>query len=265
MHDDGRDSCWRPSCASRGSSTRRSACWSAAAAICLGYTGQSLFLPNWFVRRRGLALSIAFSGVGVGSIILLPWLQALIARCRLARRVLGIGLRRAGRCWCRSTCCCGGAPRISGSRPTATPRRGRRRRRGTTERRRPRLGRDRLDLGARLAHGTLLVDRARLFLRALRLVRGAGAPDEIPDRDRLHCDRRRLGRSASSASSAIPGQIALGHLSDRIGREWVWTVGCLGFALCYVALLALPVRTNTDAALCRWSSRRARSAMASPR
>jgi len=39
--------------------------------------------------------------------------------------------------------------------------------------------------------------------------------------------------------AGIPGQIALGHLSDRIGREWVWTVGSLGFALCYVALLLL--------------------------
>ena len=35
----------------------------------------------------------------------------------------------------------------------------------------------------------------------------------------------------------IPGQIALGHLSDRIGREWVWTIGCFGFAICFVALL----------------------------
>src|SRR5205814_8378533 len=35
---------------------------------CLAYTGQSLYLTNWFVRRRGLALSIAFSGVGIGSI-----------------------------------------------------------------------------------------------------------------------------------------------------------------------------------------------------
>ena len=35
-----------------------------------------LLLP--FVRRRGLALSIAFSGVGIGSVTLLPWLQALI-------------------------------------------------------------------------------------------------------------------------------------------------------------------------------------------
>src|SRR6266436_5181757 len=48
--------------------------------IFLSYTGQALYLPNWFVRRRRLALSCAFSGVGVGSIILLPWLQALIGR-----------------------------------------------------------------------------------------------------------------------------------------------------------------------------------------
>ena len=45
----------------------------------LAYTGQSLYLTNWFVRRRGLALSIAFSGVGVGSVTILPWLQTLIA------------------------------------------------------------------------------------------------------------------------------------------------------------------------------------------
>jgi MFS family permease len=37
----------------------------------------------------------------------------------------------------------------------------------------------------------------------------------------------------------IPGQIALGHISDRIGREWVWTAGTLGFAACYLLLLAL--------------------------
>src|SRR5919201_1143480 len=61
-------------------------------ANCLGYTGQSLFLPNWFVRRRGLAMSLAFSGVGVGSIIVLPWLQVLIGRAgwRAACWALGI-------------------------------------------------------------------------------------------------------------------------------------------------------------------------------
>ena len=38
---------------------------------------------------------------------------------------------------------------------------------------------------------------------------------------------------------AVPGQIGLGHLSDRIGREWIWTIGSLGFAICYATLLAL--------------------------
>src|SRR5229473_1698153 len=59
---------------------------------CLAYTGQSLYLTNWFVRRRGLALSIAFSGVGVGSVTLLPWLQSLIEEggWRVACWALGI-------------------------------------------------------------------------------------------------------------------------------------------------------------------------------
>ena len=56
-----------------------------------------------------------------------------------------------------------------------------------------------------------------------------------------------MGVSATHAAWAlgfvslagIPGQIVLGHVSDRIGREWVWTVGSLGFALCYLALLSL--------------------------
>src|SRR5262249_48879125 len=46
--------------------------------VCIGYSGQSLFLPNWFVRRRGLAMSLAFSGVGIGSITLLPGVELLI-------------------------------------------------------------------------------------------------------------------------------------------------------------------------------------------
>jgi MFS family permease len=47
--------------------------------------------------------------------------------------------------------------------------------------------------------------------------------------------------------AGIPGQIALGHLSDRIGRELVWAIGCLGFVCTYVALLVL--RTDPSLAL----------------
>jgi MFS family permease len=38
---------------------------------------------------------------------------------------------------------------------------------------------------------------------------------------------------------ATPGQIVLGHLSDRIGREWVWMIGNLGFVICYLCLIGL--------------------------
>ena len=45
---------------------------------CMTYSVHSQFLPNWFVRRRALAIGIAFSGVGVGSMLILPWLQTVI-------------------------------------------------------------------------------------------------------------------------------------------------------------------------------------------
>src|SRR4051812_45493848 len=47
-------------------------------ANCMSYSVHSQFLPNWFMRRRALAIGIAFSGVGAGAILILPWLQALI-------------------------------------------------------------------------------------------------------------------------------------------------------------------------------------------
>src|SRR5262249_62083467 len=46
--------------------------------VAFGYTAHALFLPNWFVRRRGLAMGLAFSGVGVGSIVLLPWMERVV-------------------------------------------------------------------------------------------------------------------------------------------------------------------------------------------
>ncbi|TKW76807.1 MAG: MFS transporter, partial [Bradyrhizobium icense] len=63
-----------------------------AGSVCLGYSGQSLFLPNWFVRRRGLAIGIAFAGVGIGSVTLLPWVQHMIEQTgwRTACTAMGI-------------------------------------------------------------------------------------------------------------------------------------------------------------------------------
>ncbi len=44
--------------------------------------------------------------------------------------------------------------------------------------------------------------------------------------------------------AGVPGQIIFGHASDRIGREWAWTIGCAGFVICYAALLALQAGTT---------------------
>jgi MFS family permease len=62
-----------------------------AGSVCLGYSGQSLFLPNWFIRRRGLAMGLAFAGVGIGSMTLLPWGTAHDRANRLANRLHGDG------------------------------------------------------------------------------------------------------------------------------------------------------------------------------
>ena len=44
--------------------------------------------------------------------------------------------------------------------------------------------------------------------------------------------------------AGVPGQIIFGHVSDRIGREWAWAIGCAGFVICYAALLALQAGTT---------------------
>jgi len=78
------------------------------------YTVHSQFLPNWFVERRGLAISIAFAGVGIGAIVLLPWLQSIIVNA---------GWRASWACSCcsaraRSICSCARSRKISACCPT---------------------------------------------------------------------------------------------------------------------------------------------------
>jgi MFS family permease len=37
----------------------------------------------------------------------------------------------------------------------------------------------------------------------------------------------------------VAGQVSLGHVSDRIGREWIWGISMLGFMICFLALIVL--------------------------
>ena len=207
----------------------------------LAYTGQSLYLTNWFVRRRGLALSIAFSGVGVGSVTILPWLQTLIANSgwRTACWSLGIllvavlaplnlFLRRA--------------PADLGLRPDGISE-------GGTA-----LGRRNVpDTPAASDDWTLgrAVRTQRFRWLAASYFCGLFTWYAVQVHQTKYLTE--IGFDPSIAAwalglvslVAVPGQIALGHLSDRIGREWVWTIGNSGFVLSCAALLALHAAPST--------------------
>jgi MFS family permease len=45
----------------------------------LTMTSQATYLSNWFIRKRGMAIGIAASGIGLGILIVVPWTQWLIA------------------------------------------------------------------------------------------------------------------------------------------------------------------------------------------
>ena len=202
---------------------------------CLAYTGQSLYLTKWFVRRRGLALSIAFSGVGIGSITVLPWLQSLIAAAgwrtacgalgllvlgllaplnlALRRRPEDLGLEPDGECsWTANS------------------------------------SRDRNVVDHAWAAVDWTLRRAMLTGRfwwiALSYFCGLFSWYAVQVHQTKYLIE--IGFSAGEAAwalglvslVAVPGQIAFGHLSDR-GREWVWTIGNAGFVLCGLALVFL--------------------------
>jgi MFS family permease len=208
-----------------------------AGSICLGYSGQSLFLPNWFNRRRGLAIGLAFAGVGLGSMTLLPWVQHMIEQTgwRTACTAMGIlvlvvlgpinlllhkrpediGLRADGEA----------APTASSARPVSNI------------------------VDPEWAGTDWTLRRALRTARFWWIALGYFGGLYIWYAVQVHQTKYLLdiGFSPGVAVWAlgvvsllgIPGQILLGHLSDRVGREWIWTASCFGFAICFAALIAL--------------------------
>jgi len=52
-----------------------------AVGICsMGFLTHGIIIPNWFVKKRGLALGMAMSGIGVGMQIIVPITQSVISR-----------------------------------------------------------------------------------------------------------------------------------------------------------------------------------------
>ena len=196
-----------------------------AGSICLGYSGQSLFLPNWFNRRRGLAMGLAFAGVGIGSVTLLPWVQHMIEQtgwrtaCTamgvlvlvvlapinllLRKRPEDIGLEPDG-----------DAAPMASARPVSNI----------------------VDPDWAAIDWTL--QRALRTARFWWLAAGYFGGLYIWYAVQVHQTKYLLdiGFSPSVAVWAlgavsllgIPGQILLGHVSDRLGREWIWTASCVG-------------------------------------
>ncbi len=202
------------------------------------YTAHSQFLPNWFVRRRALAISIAFAGAGVGGIVILPWLQTIIlaegwrAACRaMGLLVLIVVLPITFLVFKR--------PQDIGLLPD-----------GDRE----------TSVAAARRHAANVVDPAWASVewtlaRALRTARfwwiviGYFSALVAWYAIQVHQTKylTEIGFTPVVAAWAlgavsvvgIPGQIILGAWSDRIGREWIWTIGCAGFAACYAALIAM--------------------------
>jgi MFS family permease len=208
----------------------------AGGTVCLGYTGHALFLPNWFVRRRGLAIGIAFSGAGVGAITILPWLQQLID---------GAGWRTACLAMTALVATLGPLNLLTRRRPEDL---------GLL----PDGDRAATARGAPLPsnvvdHAWVSVDwtlaqamrTARFWWVALGFAGGLFAWYAVQVHQTKYL--MEIGFAPAVAAGAlglvgftgIVGQVGLGHLSDRVGREWVWTLACVGFAGTYALLLLM--------------------------
>jgi len=206
--------------------------------VCLGYTGQSLFLPNWFVRRRGLAISLAFAGVGVGSIVLLPWMQFFMDRSdwRSACWTLGIVLLVV---LAPLTLLLRRRPEDLGLHPDGDSR--------TAAAAAARSAANVVDPVWTAIDWTLplALRTARFWWIACAFFCGGFAWYAVQVHQTKYLTEIGFGAADAAwalgavALVAVPGQIVLGHVSDRIGREWAWTVGCLGFVICYLALIGL--------------------------
>lgn len=204
----------------------------------MSFMVQSLYLPNWFVRRRAFAMSIAFSGVGVGAILLLPWLQSII---------VGEGWRQACLVMAGLTAAIVAplslliwkSPRDVGLEPdgaridgTGLP---------------PRQAATIVDPVWAATTWTLgkAMRTSRFWWLIIAFFCNLYAWYAIQVHQTKYL--MEIGYTPAVAAWAlaivsivgVPGQIGFGMLADRFGREWVWTAGCAGFALCYLALIAM--------------------------
>jgi MFS family permease len=206
----------------------------------LSYIGHSFFLPFWFVRNRGLAIGIAFSGVGVGSIFFFPWVQAIIdstgwrEACWAMAILLLVVLLPLNLVFQRRH------PADLGLHPDGHPDPERAAANGSG----PDNVVNRVWASTEWTVG-LAMRTAPFWWLFFAYVTGfyAWYAVQVHQTKYLVDSGFAVDQAAYALGfvglSGIIGQIAIGHFSDRVGREWAWMISSLGFALCYVLLLLM--------------------------
>ena len=218
----------------------------------MSYIGHSMFLPNWFVRRRGLAIGIAFAGVGIGGVVMLPVLQLVIddfgwrAACFAMAAAIAVIVIPLNVLFQRRS------PADLGLEPDGDARAGSAAA-GVAASRSPDPVVDRVWAERRWTLSSAM-RTARFWWVCVAFFGGLFVWYAL----QVHQTRFLIGAGFSTGEAALAlglvafcgliGQIALGGFSDRFGRELAWTLAMAGFALAAACFIVLG-RTPSTAAL----------------
>jgi MFS family permease len=173
---------------------------------------QTVIISNWFARRRGLAVGLAASGVGIGMLMLAPLTNWVVAQAGWQAGFLGLAALFVG----------GIAPLNA-----------------LAQRRRPEDlgllpdGAATAPAGPRLAGPSLAVvlRRPRFWLLALSTLPGTVAVQFLVVHGVAHmvdvgfAPARAATALGFAGACAALGMVVLGYLADRWGGEWAFTVG----------------------------------------
>jgi sugar phosphate permease len=211
------------------------------------YIAHSMFLANWFSRRRGLATGIAFSGVGVGGMVIFPLMQWLIddygwrTACLAMAGFVVVLIVPLNAVFQRRD------PEAMGLLPDgdAAPEADGGGEDGSSVRRRPRnvvVDADWVATDWTVARA-LATGRFWWLFTAFFCALFAWYAIQV-HQTKFLVEAGFDQRFAASVLGlvgmfGIAGQIVLGGLSDRIGREESWTLALSGYVLCYGLLLVL--------------------------